>query len=350
MAVKRISIKEFLQLAQEHLVVDVRSPLEYQHAHYTTALSIPLFTDEERKIVGTTYKQQSRENAIKIGLDYFGPKMKTIVEEVEMLLKQRNSKTLIVHCWRGGMRSGAVAWLLDMYGFKVYTLEGGYKKFRTWVLEQLSKEYKLSVLGGFTGSAKTEILKELARLNEHVIDLEELAIHKGSAFGNLGLPPQCSTEQFENKLALALNDICQTKKEEDFIWVESESQRIGNINIIHTFYKQMLAAPYFSLDIPFEERLNYIIEGYGKFDKQALLNAIERIKKRLGGLETKNAIEFLTNNDVRSCFSILLAYYDKHYNKSSLEYNKHKIKISLPNTEAVINAKLILEESVAKLL
>jgi len=344
MAARRISIEDFLQLAQEHLVVDVRSPLEYQHAHYPAALSIPLFNDEERKIVGTTYKKQSRENAIKIGLDYFGPKMKKMVEEVEVLLRQRNSKTLIVHCWRGGMRSGAVAWLLDIYGFKVYTLEGGYKKFRAWVLQQLSKDYKLKVLGGFTGSAKTETLKELAKLNEHVIDLEDLAIHKGSAFGSLGLPPQCSTEQFENKLALSLHHICQIKKEDDFIWVESESQRIGNINITHTFYKQMLASPYCSLDIPFEERLNHIVESYGKFDKQDILNAIERIKKRLGGLETKNAIEYLMNDDLRSCFKILLAYYDKHYGKSSSEYNQEKIKIILPNTNAENNAKLILKQ------
>src|SRR5690348_9334071 len=129
MPIKKLSITEFLKLSHQHPVLDVRSPGEYSHAHIPGAYSLPLFTDEERKVVGTTYKQQSREAAIKVGLDYFGPKMRSMVEEVEKLCEKRGGKTVLVHCWRGGMRSAGVAWLLDLYGFKVYTLVGGYKFF-----------------------------------------------------------------------------------------------------------------------------------------------------------------------------------------------------------------------------
>lgn len=204
MAIQQLDIIDFLKASKSFPVFDVRSPGEYHHARIPGALALPLFTDEERKVVGTTYKQVSREQAIKIGLDYFGPKMRKMVEEVETLTTHSTDKTILVHCWRGGMRSGAVAWLLDVYGFKVFTLRGGYKAFRTWVLETLSKPFPFYVVGGYTGSGKTEILHALEKSGETIIDLEHIAGHRGSAFGNLGLPAQTSIEDFENRLAIAL--------------------------------------------------------------------------------------------------------------------------------------------------
>jgi len=180
--VQKVEVEEFLSLARQYPVFDVRSPGEYQHAYIPGAYNLPLFTDEERKLVGTLYKQDSREQAIKAGLDYFGLKMRKMVEEVEAM----NSKTVLVHCWRGGMRSAGVAWLLDLYGFKVYTLVGGYKSFRKWVLARFEKPYPFQVVGGYTGSGKTELLKELATKGHTIIDLEGIAHHKGSAFGALG--------------------------------------------------------------------------------------------------------------------------------------------------------------------
>src|ERR1035437_2355393 len=138
MAIEKLTIEAFLQLSKQHPVLDVRSPGEYCHAHIPGAYNLPLFSDEERKVVGTEYKQQGREQAIKTGLDYFGTKMSKIVEEAETIIKKHNApiqipNTVLVHCWRGGMRSAGIAWLLDLYGFKVYTLTGGYKSFRNWV-------------------------------------------------------------------------------------------------------------------------------------------------------------------------------------------------------------------------
>lgn len=209
MAVEKISVERFVELSRLFPVIDVRSEAEFGHAHVPGADNLPLFNNEERKVVGTIYKQQSREMAIKKGLEYFGPKMKEMIvfaEKVNARLDNQN-KTFIVHCWRGGMRSAGVAWLLDLYGFKVYTLAGGYKAFRNWVLKSFEKPWKINIVGGYTGSGKTILLEELGNAGEAVIDLEGIAGHRGSAFGRIGLPEQTSVEMFENKLAVALDSI-----------------------------------------------------------------------------------------------------------------------------------------------
>lgn len=325
MPIQKIEINEFLVLAQTNIVLDVRSPGEYNHAHIPNAVSFPLFSDEERKVVGTAYKQKSREEAIKIGLDFFGIKMRKMVEEAEKIVgrfplaeeattanNQQPTKTILLHCWRGGMRSAGVAWLLDLYGFKVYTLIGGYKVFRSWTLDQFEKKYTLKIVGGYTGSGKTYVLQELKK-TDTIIDLEGLANHKGSAFGNIGMPKQPSQEQFENKLALELKYAGETQKP---IWLEDESQRIGEVNIPINFWKQMRESNLFFLEIPFEERLKHIVQEYGSLDKERMLNAIDRIKKRLGPLETKEASAALVEDRIADCFRILLAYYDKWYFKA----------------------------------
>jgi tRNA 2-selenouridine synthase len=335
MAVQKITIEPFLAMAAQHTVLDVRSPGEYLHAHIPGACSLPLFTDEERKVVGTAYKQQSREIAIKIGLDYFGVKMRGIVEVVENLLTEKKIKkgkqesisqqTVLVHCWRGGMRSAGIAWLLDLYGFKVYTLVGGYKTYRQWARTQFEKKHNFTIVGGYTGTGKTLVLKELKRAGNSIIDLEGLANHKGSAFGALGEEPQPSQEMFENLLAVELagvshqgniqNESTSLQTSAEVIYMEDESQRIGLLNIPNDLWDSMRKSPITFINIPFEERLNYLSTEYGKFEKEKLVNAIIRIQKRLGGLETKTAINYLLENNHKECFRILLKYYDKYYEK-----------------------------------
>lgn len=329
MAVQRIDIDQFLSLASLHPVLDVRSPGEYTHAHIPGALSFPLFSDEQRKIVGTTYKQKSREEAIKIGLDFFGPAMKDMVVTAEKIAagfyKSENSRsaTLLVHCWRGGMRSAAIAWLLDLYGFTVYTLVGGYKRYRNWVLEELSKPYSLRVVGGYTGSGKTELLQALFQAGNPVIDLEKIASHKGSAFGSIGQPPQPGQEQFENNLAKALHEqsakllqMAGSLNSSQHIWIEDESQRIGSVNLPGSFWNTMRQAPVYFLEIPFEERLDHIVAAYGELDKSALLDATSRITKKLGHLQAQQVADLLGQHNIRAAFEILLRYYDKLYAKS----------------------------------
>jgi tRNA 2-selenouridine synthase len=349
MPATRISLEQFLELSAQHPVIDVRSPGEFTHAHIPRAVSLPLFSDEERKVVGTTYKQVSREEAIKIGLDYFGPKMRTMVEFAESLVNTTihqgsTKKTVLVHCWRGGMRSGAVAWLLDLYGFKVYLLDGGYKSFRTWVLAQFLKDYNFRLIGGYTGSGKTLVLHELKKQGHATVDLEGIANHKGSAFGGLDKTGQPATEMFENVLAVELYQLTKTEPAIT-IWVEDESQRIGDLNMPAELWNRFRQKPLFFLNIPFEQRLAYIVKEYGVHTKEGLLNAIMRIQKRLGGLETKTAVNCLLENDIRGCFEVLLKYYDKHYGKAL--HNRPQLKeviqnIEAPDVDAMANTQKIL--------
>jgi tRNA 2-selenouridine synthase len=226
---------------------------------------------------------------------------------------------VLVHCWRGGMRSAGVAWLLDLYGFEVYTLVGGYKAYRNWVLAQFEKEYNIKMLGGYTGSGKTEIIHQLKKSGELTIDLEGLANHKGSAFGGIGMPPQPSPEMFENMLAIELSNMNGQS-----FWLEDESQRIGILNIPHNFWRAMRSKPLYFIDVPFHERLLYIVKEYGVCDKERLLLSIERIQKRLGPLETKNAMAHLNKDEIELCFGILLLYYDKQYKKGL--YNRENLE------------------------
>ncbi|MBI5371099.1 MAG: tRNA 2-selenouridine(34) synthase MnmH [Sphingobacteriales bacterium] len=379
MAAERIHIGPFLELAKQYPVFDVRSPGEYKHAHIPGAHSLPLFTDEERKEVGTAYKQRSREEAIKIGLDFFGPKMRKMVEEVEALVSRQpaaedtqppnhESKIILVYCWRGGMRSGAVSWLLDLYGFKVFTLAGGYKKFRNHVLDSFKQPYPFKILGGFTGSGKTELLSVLKEKGEKVIDLESIAGHKGSAFGNIGLPPQPTQEMFENILSCQLLAClpdrqvvilpagqagCQDESmapESSYpaqaIWLEDESQRIGLVNLPNELWKNMRRSPVWFLDIPFEERLKHIVPEYGRLDPESLVSAIERISQKLGHLNAKTAILLLKEGKISESFEILLKYYDKFYfrslhNREGADSLLHTVNCKSVSTE---NADLLLRE------
>ena len=209
------------------------------------------------------------------------------------------------------MRSAGVAWLLDLYGFKVKTLVGGYKAYRRWVLEQFTQPYYISILGGYTGSRKTDILQHMGKHGHAIIDLEGLANHKGSAFGAFGQAPQPSQEMFENQLALQLY-----QNKDKMIWMEDESQRIGKLTIPHALWQTMRQKPVYFLDIPFEERLAYLLQTYSGFEKEKYVNAVMRIQKRLGPLETRNTIGFLLEDDYSGAFRILLAYYDKTYKKS----------------------------------
>lgn len=347
MAVSKITVDELALLSKESPVFDVRSPAEYAHAHYPNAISLPLFSNEERAIVGTAYKQQSREIAMKLGMDFFGLKMRKMVEEAESIIPQRSMdhKNVIVQCWRGGMRSAAVAWLLDLYGYKVHTLAGGYKSYRNWVLKQFELSYQFVVLGGYTGSGKTVVLKDLKALGHIVIDLEGLANHKGSAFGGIDLGTQPSQEMFENLLA---NELFNTSSLPGYpqqkIWLEDESQRIGSVMIPNTIWNNMRDVDVFFLDISFEERLEYLVKTYGALPKDQLVTSVMRIQKRLGGLETKNAINFLLEDNFAESFRILLQYYDKLYgkglqNRKNLEQLLHKIACKCVDSK--MNSKII---------
>ncbi len=347
MAIQKIHIEQALTLAKSLPVFDVRSPSEYAHAHIPGAISLPIFDDAQRAEIGTSYKQNSVQDAIKIGLKHFGHKLNDYINIVEEHANTTSNSEIILHCWRGGMRSQAMAWVLDFYGYDVYLIIGGYKAYRNHVLNSFQLPIEFNVLGGSTGSAKTFILEKLKEMGESVIDLEGIAHHRGSSFGALGMPIQPSQEQFENNLHKELSNYFSIDEEQGYhqpkkIWIENESQRIGLVNIPKVLFERMLSSKLVVLQIPFEERLKLIVEQYGKFTKEELIDATIRIQKKLGGLETKNVISFLEVGNIYKAFELLLMYYDRGYKAASSRTNRIPSILVLEKIDMEQNAIALL--------
>jgi tRNA 2-selenouridine synthase len=296
--------QQFLQAPGTML--DVRSPGEYEHGHIPGAVSFPLFTNEERAAVGTCYKQQGRDPAVELGLALVGPKLAQFVEKAKELAADR---TLRIHCWRGGMRSGSMAWLMETAGFQVTLLDKGYKGFRQWVRSTLAVPKPTLTLGGMTGTGKTAILYALAAQGEQILDLEKHASHRGSSYGNLGLPPQPSTEQFENLLAVEWAQLTPDRP----VWVEAESRMVGTCRVPDELFGQMMAAPVVQIERPRSERIALLLQDYGVVDLAQLITATERLEKRLGGDRTRAAVELIVAGDLAGAIEIVLNYYDKTY-------------------------------------
>ncbi|MCC6721285.1 MAG: tRNA 2-selenouridine(34) synthase MnmH [Bacteroidia bacterium] len=297
---------QFLSESLNGIIIDVRSPSEFALGHIPKSVSLPMFSDEERKIVGTLYKQIGKQDAILAGLEIIGKKMKHIAENA---IKISGGKALFVYCWRGGMRSKSMIQLFEIMGIECFVLQGGYKAYRNLIIEEFKLPWKFVVLGGMTGSGKTEIINELALKGEQTINLEKLANHKGSAFGSIGEMPQPSTEQFANNLYLNLSKLNKQKR----IWIEDESQKIGTVVIPYEFYSNYRKANIIVLNIPFERRLNNLVKVYGKYDKMEIVESFKKINKKLGGQHVQAAIEFVANDKLKDAAALALKYYDKTY-------------------------------------
>lgn len=329
----------FLQQINQTKLIDVRSPAEFDQGHIPGAVNLPLFDNEERKVVGTLYKNSGRETSVLAGLDFVGLKMSGFIKEIK---KQTSSKEIFIYCWRGGMRSAGMAWLFEFSGFYVSVLKGGYKAYRNYIRDQFDEPLKLRVLGGKTGSGKTEILYKIAELGEQIIDLEKLAHHKGSAFGDLGQEKQPTIEWFENLLYEQLSKLNLQNR----IWVEDESLSIGTVIIPKSFFLQMRMNPVIFLDIDISVRIKRLVEEYGSFSKEQLINAVNRITKRLGGLATKQSIESILENDLETTTSLLLVYYDKGYLKGLSKRDPDKVfHLNIDNYEVGEIARQVIEKS-----
>ena len=334
--VKQYSLPDFLEKAKSTVVIDVRTPLEFVQGHIPGAVNIPIFTNEERVIVGTTYKQKGRQPAILLGFELTGPKWADFIRQAEELAP---NKKVLVHCWRGGMRSGAMAWAFDLYGFEVGTLKGGYKAFRGSNIRSFSEKYNFRILSGGTGSAKTETLAELKNLGEQVIDLEDLAQHQGSSFGSMGKLIQPSQEQFENLFAVKLQEMDSRRT----IWLEDESVTIGKRVIPKPIWEQMRNTEVLKLEIPKSERITFLTSQYGALDKVFLKAAVLGIAKKLGPLETKLTLQAIDEGRMRDFITQVLVYYDKTYQKGINRRNQEVIKtLACKQINPTENAKAIL--------
>jgi len=307
---KSLDSQEFLSATFGRDLIDVRSPSEFLHGHIPGAYNLPLFSDEERKVVGTLYKQNGAQEAILKGLEFVGVKLNIFVKEV---LKFSKNKKLAIYCWRGGQRSQSMAWLFEQAGFDVVILKNGYKAYRHWILDHFDySQFYFIILAGKTGSAKTAILNQLELRNEQVIDLEKLARHKGSAFGGLGEEPQPSFEQFGNNLFQILNHLDNKRR----IWIENESKAIGLVRIPDGMWIRLLNSNMIELIVEKQMRINHLVEVYSKYSKSDLINAFQKIGKRLGNLHLTQAIAAIETGDFEKAAEIGLLYYDKRYQHS----------------------------------
>ena len=302
-----LTVEAFLEA--DGPILDVRSPAEYDQAHIPGAVSLPLFSDDERAEIGTLYKQQGRGPAVRRGLALVGPRLESLAADLQRHASAAGGAPLRLHCWRGGMRSGSVAWLAGTLELPVLLLDGGYKRFRRWALELFEQSWPVRLLGGRTGSGKTELLLALQRRGTAVIDLEGLAHHRGSSFGALGLPPQPSSEHYENRLAMALRQLRGASE----IWLEAESSQVGRCRIPAGLWRQMQQAPVLEVRRPLEQRLDHLVAIYGVQDPDALADATRRIARRLGPQRTAAALEAIEQRDWRTACRQMLDYYDRCY-------------------------------------
>jgi tRNA 2-selenouridine synthase len=333
-------------LAQEGPILDVRSPAEFSQGHIPGASNLPLFNDAERAEIGTLYKQEGRQAAVLKGLALVGPRMESLAAALTAAMPHparspdptSTPQPLRIHCWRGGMRSGSVAWLAAQLDLPVVLLEGGYKAYRRWVLDLFERPWPLRLLGGRTGTGKTDLLLALRDQGVAVVDLEGRAHHRGSSFGALGLPPQPSSEHYENLLAadLAALDGVQA------IWLEAESSQVGRCRIPAGLWRQMQTAPALAVERPLEQRVAQLVAVYGQQDPAGLAEATQRIAKRLGPQRTALALEAIAAGDWAAACRPMLDYYDRCYDH---DLSSHAVQaVELGDLGPAAAARLLLEQ------
>jgi len=334
-----ILIDEFVDrfLKDEIPLLDARSEGEYLRGHIPGALNLPLLKNEERVVIGTTYKQQGREAAVKKGFELVGPRFASIIADAEKLAPSRD---ILLYCWRGGMRSNITAWLLNLSGFRVTLLKNGYKAWRTWAQAQFNIKGDVIVAGGRTGSGKTSLLKAIAACGEPVIDLEGMACHKGSAFGALGQQPQPVTEHFENMLAIEWF----VKRKKGPVWMENESRSIGSNIIPLGIYEQLRNASMIEIRLPDALRKQRILDEYGIFPTEKLAENTLKLAKRLGGNRLKEAMACLDEKNLAGWVDLMLSYYDESYLYGNTQRDQSKITaIEFDHDRMDENAAAVIE-------
>lgn len=313
-----VEVNEFLELRKQLPVIDVRSEKEYADGHISGALNIPILNNAERIAVGTDYKQKGQMEAIKTGFRLVGPRIIDIVNEAE---QAASGGEMLVHCWRGGMRSSNFCQFVGMARLRTHQLKGGYKAYRHQALASFKNPFRFIVIGGSTGSGKTEALRALAQKGEQVVDLEKLANHKGSVFGGLMMPSQPTTEQFQNDLFEEILKLDLSRR----IWIEDESIAVGKIILPEDFWRTMVISPIIEMNVDKDVRIKRLVDEYGPADKMQFLASMEKIIKKLGGQHFNNAKRTLLQGDIASSIEILLNYYDKAY-ATGLSKKKERIE------------------------
>ena len=303
-------------LHQFDMVIDVRSPDEFAEDHIPGAINYPVLSNEERILVGTMYKQESPFEAKKIGAALIAKRIAHYIEN-DFINKPKNWNPLI-YCWRGGKRSGSMTHILRQIGWNAQILDGGYKSYRRDVVNKLSslpKEFKYMVVTGQTGSAKSRILEQLSMLGAQVLDLEAIAVHKGSVLGNIPNSPQPSQKKFETQLVEALERFDTSK----VVFVEAESRKIGTLHVPDILLEQMRSSPCIKINATIEARVNYLIHDYAYFinEPSNLVSTLDFLKE----LHSKEKLEHWKTLAKESQWPLLVQelleqHYDALYRRS----------------------------------
>ena len=301
-------------LLDSHLPVDVRTPLEYQEDHLPGAINVPLLSNEERVEIGTIYKQQGPHLARERGLQLTAHRFPAMVQSIA---ESANGRPLLVYCWRGGLRSKTVTSILDLTGHEAVQLVGGYKSFRNQVAEYFHPfipKSPLVVLHGMTGIGKTTFLMRLKEKGCSIVDLEGLACHRGSAFGQLGLNQTLTQKRFET---LLWDELRKAPAHLPLI-IEGESERIGRVSLPGDFYPKMGAGIRIWCSASLETRVQRLIDEYGLPEyKEDMGAALQRIRKKLGGKICDELADHLERWEMEPFMKGLVCdYYDKVYYKN----------------------------------
>lgn len=331
-----LEASDFYQYSGSMPVVDVRSPGEFAEGHIAGAVNLPVFDDKERAVVGTIYAKRGRSEAAVAGLDFVLPKIHEIIRLAKKLVPHRK---LILHCWRGGLRSATIATALDRAGFHVYLLTGGYKAYRTYHRSLVCRQGKTIVLGGYTGSGKTGLLRAMFTAGEQVIDLENLAHHRGSAFGALDGLSQPTNEQFENDLFNDWNELLS----DQVVWLEDESRMIGRVTLPEYLYSKIASSSLIKIIVPLDIRIDNLVRDYAGANQELLADAIHRVGPKMGGDRMQEALKALENKDFSLVAELMLVYYDKAYEYSlSRRPEQPKHSLALEGRDVTKDAGLLM--------
>ena len=333
---------DFLACQGGGAIIDVRTPAEFAQGHIPGAVNVPLFSNQERTEIGIVYIQQGRIPAVSLGLRRVGPRLEELARTL-LGLTDPADRRLRIHCWRGGMRSASVAWLMEStFGCRVTTLMGGYKAFRRWVLASFAIPREVRVVAGLTGCGKTVILKQLADLGACVVDIERLANHKGSAFGNLGEDAQPTQAQFENDLAFAWRATDPARP----VWLEDESRMIGRRVLPDALWERKNHARFHVVALPDDERIAHLCQTYAGFPPAQLAACVAAIRQRLGGGRTMAAIEAIHSGDFATACRVMLTYYDRTYQNCLTAYPPdHITRHAFPKLDSRMIAAALLESA-----
>ncbi len=333
---KEISIEEALK-SEESIIIDVRTAKEYEEDHIPNSINISLFDNDERAFIGTLYKEKGKQIAVETGIEFTSPKLQDFYN---MYLDLSNKyKKIIIYCFRGGMRSGSLSTFLNSMGIEVYKIEGGYKAYRNYVLgylENLKNNHQFIILHGHTGTGKTMLLEELEKLGCTVLNLEELAQNSGSVYGEIFYSGKAPSQKWFDSLVVNILRSSEYRN----VLMESESKKIGKVNLGKSFWHSMIDGKHILINSTVDNRVKRLVEDYTRYntkDDEYLKKSTTRLKDTIGNKAVEELIFQIENKEYDKVAHFLIEnYYDTLYGYSIDKY-KYDRDISSDNKDLAVN-------------